>query len=195
MGVNIEKDSSNYTYYDYLSWPENERWELIEGMPVAMVPAPSKIHQEVLGEIYRQIANFLEEKGRPCRVYNAPFDVRLCNQENARDEDIKTVVQPDILVVCDSNKLDDKGCKGAPDLIIEIVSPSTASLDYIKKLKLYEKYKVKEYWIVEPNNKIVHVHKLNIKDIYERPDIYSNVDMVPVAILEGLIIELHKVFS
>ena len=115
-----------YTYGDYLSWPDEERWELIDGIPHSMSPAPSRVHQEISMELARQIANHLI--GKNCRVYAAPFDVRL-PKGGEKDEQIETVVQPDLVVVCDESKLDERGCKGPPDLIIEILSPHTAAKD------------------------------------------------------------------
>ena len=115
------KTDQKWTYTDYLTWPEGERWELINGVAYNMSPAPSRRHQELSGELFRQIANHL--KGKQCKVYDAPFDVRLSTAGNESDNYIDTVVQPDIVVVCDPSKLDERGCKGAPDIVIEISSP------------------------------------------------------------------------
>ncbi|SHE35370.1 Endonuclease, Uma2 family (restriction endonuclease fold) [Caldanaerobius fijiensis DSM 17918] len=183
--------NGNYTYADYVKWPEDERWELIDGTAYMSV-APSRRHQEVQVELLRQISNYLLDK--PCKVYGSPFDVRLA-EEGEDDEKVKDVVQPDITVICDKSKLDDRGCKGSPDLIMEIVSPSTAFMDYIKKLSLYEKKQVKEYWIVHPIDEIVMVYKLNENKKYGRPEIYSKEDNVKVGIFEDLIICLKKVFE
>lgn len=128
---------NTYSYADYLSWEEGERIELIDGIPYLMAPAPSRIHQEILFELGRQFGNAL--KDRTCKGYVAPFDVRLSeNRGQQKDEDVYTVVQPDLVVVCDPSKLDKRGCKGAPDLVVEIISPSTAAHDYIRKMELYE---------------------------------------------------------
>lgn len=186
------KTNRKFNYQDYLNWPDDERWELIDGTPYAMAPAPSRKHQEAAVELLRQFSNYLLDKS--CKVYGAPFDVRLSEQET-RDEDVETVIQPDILVVCDESKLDDRGCRGAPDLIIEIVSPSSASLDYIKKLELYERYKVKEYWIVQPVDKIVMVYKIDPSGKYGRPEIYSQEDKIKVGIFDNLTIDLGMVFK
>jgi len=181
-----------YTYKDYLSWPEDERWELIEGIPYNLAPAPSRRHQEILGSIFNILFSYLKDKA--CKVYMAPFDVRL-PEGKERDEDIKNVVQPDIVIVCDKEKLDDRGCKGSPDLIVEIVSPNTASKDYIEKLALYERNKVKEYWIVHPIDNIVMVYKLNESGQYGRPEIYSSEAQVKVGIFPDLTINLKEVFA
>lgn len=191
MSSFLKKEKDSYNYGDYLNWSEDERWELIQGIPYLMTPAPSRRSQEVLGELFAELRNYLKDKS--CRVYLAPFDVRL-PAKNEKDEDIKTIVQPDITVVCDHHKLDDKGCKGAPDLIVEIVSPSSAAMDYIKKLALYEKNGVKEYWIVHPLDKIVTVYKLLNHGQYGRPEIYDQEGKIKVEILGDLILDLKSIF-
>lgn len=154
MGLPI-KDQTRHTYRDYLTWPEGERYELINGQAYAMAPAPRRIHQEIAGEIFRQIANALESSR--CRVYIAPFDVRLPTEREA-DEAIDTVVQPDISVICDPTRLDERGCRGAPDWIIEVLSPATAAHDQIIKRDLYERHGVREYWLVHPADRLVMVY-------------------------------------
>jgi Uma2 family endonuclease len=135
LGNTVLKLEQAWTYADYCSWPDDERCELIDGVAYAMSPAPSRQYQELSGELFRQFANHL--KGKPCKVYDAPFDLRLSEQNAASDNYVTTVVQPDILVVCDSSKLDDRGCNGAPDLIVEILSPATAARDLKEKFDLY----------------------------------------------------------
>ncbi|MCK5507554.1 MAG: Uma2 family endonuclease [Desulfobacterales bacterium] len=180
-----------FTYKDYLTWNDNERWELINGVAYNMTPAPSVNHQRVSRQLLLQIGIFLSDK--PCEVFSAPLDVRL-PEPNEKDEDIKNVVQPDMFVVCDSSKLDEKGCKGAPDLVIEIVSPSSASIDNIKKLQQYEKNGVKEYWIVHPIYKIVTIYKIMENGLYGKPETYSEEDKIEVELLKGLTIDLAPVF-
>ena len=180
-----------FTYKDYLTWNDNERWELINGVAYNMTPAPSVNHQRVSRQLLLQIGIFLSDKS--CEVFSAPLDVRL-PEPNEKDEYTKNVVQPDIFVVCDSSKLDEKGCKGAPDLIIEIVSPSSASIDNIKKLKQYEKNGVKEYWIVHPIYKIVTIYKIMENGLYGKPENYSEKDKIDVELLKGLTIDLGLVF-
>lgn len=185
-------DRDNYTYGDYLTWPEEERWEIIDGVPHMMAP-PSRIHQEILTELLTQFRNYLREK--PCKVYPAPFGVRLPVGNEKTDQEIKTAVEPDIVVVCDQSKLDDRGCKGAPDLIIEIVSPASVKNDMLKKFNLYEKAGVKEYWIVEPNGKIVTVFILGENGRYGRQEVYSEDDEIQVSVVKDLKINLKSVFA
>ncbi|HPE62004.1 MAG: Uma2 family endonuclease [Thiothrix sp.] len=149
--------SARYTYADYAKWPEGERWELIDGMAHAMA-APSRQHQEVVLEVGAQILQYL--RGRPCCPYIAPFDVRLPRRQEA-DDQTDTTVQPDIAVICDHDKLDDKGCRGAPDWIIEVISPASAIMDMETKRRLYEHHGVKEYWIVHPLDHWLMVHVLD----------------------------------
>jgi Uma2 family endonuclease len=187
-----------YTYHDYLQWPQNERWELIEGVPYNMSPAPSRRHQGVAVELSRQIANFLTDK--PCEVYFAPFDVRLpeASTEDMRhvdDDEITTVVQPDIAVICDPDKLDDRGCLGAPDFIVEILSPGTAAKDQIQKVALYEKNGIKEYWIIHPIDKLVIVRVLGEHGKYGIPAIYEGKGKLQVKTLPELEIDLDAIFE
>jgi len=142
-----ESDASNrkYTYQDLLAMPESFRCELIHGEIYAMSTAPSERHQQVHLQLTEALIRFL--KGKPCRLRYAPYDVRLSPKEDNSDD---IVLQPDLFVVCDRSKITRRGCFGAPDLVIEILSPSSASRDYYEKRLLYESYGVKEYWIVVP---------------------------------------------
>ena len=175
-----------YTYADYASWDDENRYELIDGVAFIM-SAPSTVHQRILTEMLRQLANFLY--GKQCEVFIAPFDVCL----NARGDDDDTVVQPDILVICDDSKLDKKRCNGAPDLVIEIVSPSSSRHDRFKKLNKYLYAGVREYWIVDPDDKILTVHVL--EDSKYVIGAYGSDDSVPVNVLEGCEINLSEVFA
>ena len=180
----VPHEAGRYTYADYSSWPEDERWELIDGVPYAMA-TPTIPHQRASGRIYRQIGNFLHRK--TCEVFPAPTEVRL----NADTSD-NTVVEPDLLVVCDKSKLDNKGVIGAPDFVIEILSPSTASHDTIRKFMLYLNAGVREYWIVDPVTGSVIVNIL--KDGAYIAKVYEKTAVVPVSVLEGLSIDLSEVF-
>jgi len=188
----MKQSAEKLTYGDYLTWPEGERWELISGVAYNMSPAPSPMHQRVLAALFAKLYNYSE--GSRCMVYLAPFDVRL-PEKNERDTDISTVVQPDISIVCDASKIDRKGCKGAPDMVIEILSPSTAKKDMQEKRRLYERHQVKSYWIVYPLDEVIHVFTLNQDGKYGEADIYSADDHVPVSVFPGAEIDLAKVFS
>jgi Uma2 family endonuclease len=182
-------NNETFSYADYLAWPENERWELIEGIPFDMTPAPSRYHQDILGNFFLALNKASKDKEKKCKIYVAPFDVRLPEGDQS-DEEVLTVVQPDISVICDPGKLDDKGCKGAPDFIIEIVSPATAKKDMTLKLHLYEKHGVGEYWVVQPGERIVMVHKLNEQGTYGRAEVYSQEDAIPLT-LQGNTTEIN----
>jgi len=151
------KPTKGFTYSDYLAWPEDQRWEVIDGAPFDMTPGPEAAHQEVSSNLHGILWAFFE--GKPCRVFSAPFDVRLPKRGETEDK-ASSVVQPDVMVVCDPAKIDVKGILGAPDFIIEVLSLSTASKDHIIKRALYERHGVKEYWLVHPLDRIVTVYRL-----------------------------------
>lgn len=186
------KEDDRFTYADYLTWDDDQRWELIDGVAYCMSPVPNRIHQKWLGELHRQIANYLD--GRRCEVYLAPFDVRLQDFLDASDEETFTVVQPDIMVVCDNEKLDDRGIKGAPDLVVEIISPSTAKRDITTKYELYQRHGVKEYWIIYPNDRTLLIYRLSDDNRYASPEVFGDDDIVPVSLLGDLVIDMGKVF-
>lgn len=192
MAIPKPKNDFKYTYADYLSWPDEERWELIDGVPYDMSPAPSVRHQEVLLNLSLEIGRFLDDK--ECSLFIAPFDVSLNEVENTNDEELYTVVQPDLVVVCDRKKLDGHGCVGVPDICIEILSPSTAYKDETQKMQLYEKYGVKEYWIINPDNETIMLYRHNRK-FYEKPQFYNVQDTLESLILTGLQIKLCNVFK
>lgn len=189
MALPAEKE--RYTFTDVLTWEENDRIEIINGEAVMMAP-PSRVHQKISGEIFRQIANYLE--GKTCEVYPAPFGVRLFEKDGDTPDDVDTLVEPDISVVCDKNKLDKNGCKGAPDMVVEILSPSTLRHDHFVKLGLYQRAGVQEYWIVSPENKTVQVYTLNNGTLTPR-EFYGAGDVAKVNVLEGCFVELRKVFT
>ena len=183
--MNVLSEDKRYTYADYCSWDDDTRWELIDGIPYAM-SAPTQAHQTVGGEIFTQLHNFL--KGKPCKVFYAPFDVRL----NANEGD-DTVVQPDLLVVCDDSKLDGKACVGAPDMVVEILSPSTSRHDKLLKFNAYQRAGVREYWLVDPDSRTLSVYIL--KDGAYMARAYADTDDVPVEVLDGCEINLPDVFN
>jgi len=179
------------SYADYLANEDNERFELLDG-EIVMFSSPSRIHQKITGEIFRQLANFLD--GKKCEVYSAPFDVRLFEKAEDTPKDVYTVVQPDILVVCDTEKLDDGGCKGAPDMVIEVLSPSTAQYDWDDKWEKYQQAGVREYWIVDFQNKLVYVFLLQDGHFF-RHKVYNKTETAQVNVLDGCSIDLSKVFA
>ncbi|MCL2322045.1 MAG: Uma2 family endonuclease [Oscillospiraceae bacterium] len=179
-----------YTYSDYLNFPENERWEIIDGVAFRM-EAPSWEHQFISSELVTLLN--MQLRGTPCRAVAAAFDLRL-PKKNEKDEDISTVVQPDILVICDRKGLKGSGYVGVPNFIIEILSPSTLRIDRTKKLDKYEKSGVKEYWIIDIEKKEVMVFILN-NGIYSRPECYYENDKIKLKALENVEIDLDAVFS
>ncbi|MGE4273995.1 MAG: Uma2 family endonuclease [Desulfitobacterium sp.] len=185
----LPKQKTGYSFADYLTWDETERWEIIDGSPY-MQSAPSRIHQEISLGLLMQFGNYLKDKR--CKIYHAPFCVRLDVEED--DSAVKNVVEPDITIICDSSKLDEKGCKGSPDMIIEILSPSTAKTDKVIKFNKYEKAGVKEYWILEPDQKLVSVFLLQVNNRYGRPEMYTDEDTIRVSIFSDLEINLKSVF-
>jgi len=178
-------EDKRYTYADYESWDDENRYELIDGIAY-MMSAPTLEHQSILGELYLQLATWL--KGKSCKVFLSPCDVCLTG---LGDED-DTVVQPDILIVCDESKLDKKRCNGAPDMVIEILSPSTSKRDLFIKLEKYQNAGVREYWIVDPDAKSVHVHlPENGRYVVNS---YKSDETVTVTVLDGCAITLSDVF-
>jgi len=181
---NVER-TGRYTYADYVAWDDDQRWELIDGEAYLM-SAPIRIHQEIIGNLFSQLKNFL--KGKHCKVYLSPFDVRL----NADTED-NTVVQPDILVICDHAKLTREGSIGAPDMLIEVLSQSTSARDRKVKFDLYRKFGVREYWIVDPETKTTTAHVLKDGEYIIRA--YSDKDSAPVYILEGCTVDFTEIYE
>ena len=184
-----EDTEARYTYADYKDWDlkEGERYELIHGEAYAM-SAPSFYHQMIQMEMSRQLANYLF--GKPCRVATAPLDVRLFYKEDESDD---TVVQPDILVVCNEEKQGPEGCRGAPDLVVEILSPSNSAIEMEEKFHLYREAGVKEYWVVNPKKKTVKTH-LYIGDAV-RTFVYEATDKARVEIFPDFAVDLGSVFA
>jgi len=186
------KRDARYTYGDYLKWDDGERWELIHGVAYNMTPAPSINHQRISRELLVQFATYL--KGKKCEIFDAPFDVRLLKTGES-DETTSTVVQPDLVVVCDPSKLDDRGCKGTPDLVIEILSPDSVARDQKEKFLLYEQAGVLEYWLVHPTDRIVTVFHRGADGAYGRPAVYTPDERIRVGVLPELEIDLAAVFG
>lgn len=184
MNLAIKK-SDHFSYADYVNWQTEQRYELIDGEAFMMAPAPDLAHQDIAGELYFQLR--LALKGKTCRPFIAPVDVRLPKHDEA-DERIDTVVQPDVFVVCDTARLDRRGVLGAPDWIIEVLLPSTAGHDQIRKLSLYERSGVKEYWLVHPIDRILTVYRL-CDGKYGKPEIFELQGTTPSRSLPEVVIE------
>jgi len=187
-------ESKRYTYADYLTWLDDKRRELIDGF-IHLMSAPVRIHARISARIFRRVDTFIEKKKGKCQIYYAPFDVRLPLYGSKDDDKIYDVVQPDICVICDLSKLDDKGCIGAPDLIVEVLSPSTLKYDWNYKFNLYEAAGVREYWIVDPKAKMVNVFLLQPDGKYDLGTIYECNQKAPVRIFDGLEIDLNELFE
>ncbi len=171
--MEILRKEEIHTVKDIYALPEGERAELIDGKLYYMSP-PSRVHQDIIFSLSRKIADYIDSKNGSCKVYLAPFAVFL-------NEDDKNYVEPDISIICDSDKLNDKGCFGAPDWIIEIVSPSSRQTDYYKKLFKYRTAGVREYWVADPDREIVTVYNFERDTMVE----YSFGEEVPAGIFEG----------
>ncbi len=188
--MEVSREQERYSWAEYLRWPEDERYELVEGVPYAMSPAPGRRHQEIGGEIFRQMANQLA--GTSSRVFHAPFDVKLSAEEA---DDAPTVLQPDITVTCDPSKLTRQGVSGAPDLVVEIVSPDSGLADRRRKFDLYQAYGVGEYWIVDQDESLVEVYRLDSEGRYLRAGVYGKEDRLTASVVPDLEIELAAVFG
>ncbi|GAB4220248.1 MAG TPA: Uma2 family endonuclease [Spirochaetota bacterium] len=186
-----QKDSK-FTYADYLTWTGDERWELIDGVAYDMTPAPDVNHQVIVGNTYQIISEYLE--GKTCRVFLAPIDVRL-PESDAADDAVYTVVQPDVVVVCDPEKIEKRGIIGAPDLVVEVLSESTAYKDETEKLNLYERHGVKEYWIVNPGAKYINVFQLKSSGRYSKPLHYRADETFESSVLPDLVIDCARIFK
>ena len=179
----------HYTYKDYLSWVTEERYELWEGQAV-MQARPSIQHQTVSGNIFFAMRGFLD--GKPCRAFQE-IEVLLPSSSSQKADDVDTVYVPDLTVVCDPDKLPHQYCMGAPDVVFEILSPSTARADRIVKLNAYQRAGVREYWIVDPTAKSVQTFVLE-DGHYTAASFGSPDDVLKVSVLDGCFIELSKVF-
>lgn len=187
----LPKHEERFTFADVLTWEESDRIEIIEGLPYMMSP-PLTIHQSILAELITQINTYLKDK--PCRLFPAPFGVRLFEQDGDAPEDVDTLVEPDLSVICDRSKLDKYGCKGAPDFIVEVLSPSSQRHDRMVKFDLYQRAGVREYWIVDPDRKYVQVLLLE-EGRYHAPLVYGPTESLPVTVLEGCVVDLPAVFA
>lgn len=185
--------SKQYSYADYLKWQFEERVELIRGYIYKMSPAPARKHQAISGHFISQMVKYFDS--RPCEWYHAPFDVRLPKKSVNTDQEVFTVVQPDLCVICDTSKLDKRGCMGAPDLIVEILSPGNTKKEMKDKFEVYEEAGVREYWIVQSTDKNVLVYTLNDQGIFigHRPFIED--EIMHSFIFPDFKVDLKEVFK
>ncbi|MDP3467899.1 MAG: Uma2 family endonuclease, partial [Daejeonella sp.] len=184
--------SLTYSYANYLTWLFDDRVELIKGKVFKMSPAPSPLHQEISANISSAIHNYLKDK--PCKIYYAPFDVRFAKESKA-DEDIYTVLQPDICVICDPAKIDGRGCVGAPDIVIEILSPGNNRMELLNKYCIYEEFRVKEYWVVSPGDKTLLKYTLDVEGKYQPSKLFTLSEKVYSEVLPGFELDLDAVFE
>ncbi|GAB2806940.1 Uma2 family endonuclease [Ferruginibacter profundus] len=196
----VQEPESEYgfTYADYLTWNFKERIELIKGKIFKMSPAPTVKHQQISIRLEAQLISFLQ--GKPCQMLHAPVDVRLkgkpFRKKKLKDNEITTVVQPDIIIVCDEEKLKDiRSVDGAPDLIVEILSPGNTRVETKYKFDLYEENGVLEYWLVYPEYKQIHVFLLDENEQYGRPQIYEANENITSSVLKGLSIPMNEIFK
>lgn len=192
MADPLIKSNESWNYAQYTTWNDNERWEIIDGVVYNMSPAPNRFHQQYIGAIFVQFYQAL--KGKPCQAFIAPFDVRFIDPDNQSDSEITNVVQPDILIVCDQKKLDVKGCRGTPDLIVEVLSPSTMKKDRNEKFKLYEKYGVQQYWLIYPGEDTIEIFTLE-NGVYGPSVLYDTTETIQVPVAGGFTIAVKEVFS
>jgi Uma2 family endonuclease len=180
----VKKAAQKYTWSDYLSWPDDERWEIVDGVAYNMTPAPSVKHQIVAGKLFSLLEQKL--KNKTCKPFIAPVDVVLSEYD---------IVQPDVIVVCDENKITEANIQGAPDLIVEVLSPATATKDLREKKHLYEKSGVKEYIIIDPLEEYVERFLLNVDRTYGKGEVFDPQEVLPIKLLEGIEINLWEIFE
>lgn len=183
-----ESERAAYSYADYLRWDFEEIVELIKGKVFTKPPAPNRRHQEVSGNIVGSLFNFL--RNQPCQVYSAPFDVRF--SRNPEFSKIDSVVQPDISVICDLSKLDDRGCFGAPDLIVEIISPGNSRVELQNKYDLFEEFGVREYWIVHPTDCSLLIYTL-VDGRFQPSRLFTSGDQITSTVLAGFSLDLEEI--
>jgi len=191
----LPKEQREYTYEDYLAWPEDERYEIIDGVVYAQA-APSPAHQRISGNLYFALHEYF--RGKQCLVFNAPFTVRLPLEGGETDQDKnKNIVEPDLAVVCDKDKLDKCGYNGSPTLIIEIVSPGSKKRDYMIKLHKYEKAGVKEYWIITPETESIMRYAMNEQGHYDLPETFAldEDEEIIATMFPNLTVSLKDVFT
>lgn len=192
LSLNDIDASLTYSYANYLTWLFDERVELIKGKIFEMSPAPNRFHQKVSIHIASILFYYLKNKS--CKVYSAPFDVRFPATSKA-DKDVYTVLQPDICVICDETKLDDKGCIGAPDIVVEILSPGNNKKELLHKYNIYEEFGVKEYWVISLTDKTFLKYSLNEYGKYFPSKLFTLSEKVYSAILPDIELRLDEIFE
>lgn len=192
MGV-ADKNQKRMTYRDYAVWAEGERCEVLDGTIISMAPSHLPEHQEISMQLSIEFGLYL--RGKACRVFAAPIDVYLFENPHQKwiDNNVKNWVIPDLLVVCDPDKIKRSKIIGTPDLIIEIISSSSAKIDRIDKRRAYQRAAVREYWIIDPANQLVEVYLLKNHSL-ELHDVYNREHSIPVSVLEDLTIDLSIIF-
>jgi Uma2 family endonuclease len=193
VGLPARKLDRRYTYAEYRTWPDDERWELIDGVAWNMSPAPSSRHQGILGELHIQVAPHV--KGTGCRVFLAPFDVLLPESGSQGEDDVPNVVQPDLTGICDSSRITERGCCGAPDWVVEILSPWTLKKDLDAKFALYERHGIRDYWVIDPGSRTVHVYRLEAEGRYGDPLILEKDSEIRCPIGSGIVVHLAELFA
>ena len=193
MGLPARKLDRRYTYGDYRTWPDDERWELIDGVAWNMSPAPSSRHQGLLGELYLQVAPPL--KGTRCRVYLAPFDVLLPDSAGQKEDDVASVVQPDLTGICEVSRITPRGCFGAPDWVVEIISPWTMKKDLNEKFALYERNGIREYWLIDPGSRTMQVYRLGAMGRFGEALVLEQDAEAACPMGEGIVVRLAEVFA
>jgi len=193
MGLPARKMDRRYTYADYRTWPDDERWELIDGVAWNMSPAPNRRHQGLLGELYAQVVNGV--KATACRLYLAPFDVFLPDSADQEEDDVTSVVQPDLTGICDASRLTPRGCFGAPDWVVEIISPWTMKKDLNEKFLLYERNRIREYWLIDPASRTLQVYRLGPAGRYGEAEILEENAEIACPLGEGIVVRLAELFA
>lgn len=191
-GMALPKEEERFSYAHYLTWDDGKRGELIDGIAFDIAPGAGVEHQDVLGALHLLLGNHLH--GKPCRVFLPPFDLALPEHPDDPDSAIFDVVQPDLMVVCDKKKITPRGIRGAPDLVVEILSPSSSARDLREKFDLYQRAGVKEYWVISPHERFVQVFTLGDTARYGAPTVWTPPDTLAVGVLPELTIDLAEVF-
>ncbi len=189
----LEENNERWTYADYLTWPDDERWELIDGVVYPLSSSPGTLHQRVSGGLVAQFGNYFV--GKSTEVFIAPFDVCLVDNPAVPDNEITTVVEPDLMVICDRTILEERCCMGVPDLLVEILTAESAAHDLKTKFGLYQRFMVKEYWIIHPVEQTLLVFSLGEDGLYGNANRYAGDDKVAVSLLGDLVVDLKEVFA